>query len=53
MYNLNNNVVIASKSETGKDAYSFNFNISGLSSGIYFVLFESQQGSKVRKLIIQ
>ncbi|MBF4463901.1 T9SS type A sorting domain-containing protein [Flavobacterium sp. LC2016-12] len=53
VYNLNNNVVIASRSENGKDAYSFNFNISGLSSGIYFVLFESQQGSKVRKLIIQ
>ena len=53
VYNLNNNVVIASKSENGKDAYSFNFNLSGLSSGIYFVLFESQQGTKLRKLIIQ
>lgn len=53
VYNLNNNVVIDSKSGNGKDAYSFNFNLSGLSSGIYFVLFESQQGTKLRKLIIQ
>ena len=53
VYNLNNNVVIDSKSGTGKDAYSFNFSLNGLSSGIYFVLFESQQGTKLRKLIIQ
>ncbi|MXO05715.1 T9SS type A sorting domain-containing protein [Flavobacterium sp. HBTb2-11-1] len=53
VYNLNNNVVIDSKSGTGKDAYSFNFSLNGLSAGIYFVLFESQQGTKLRKLIIQ
>ncbi|AOC93253.1 hypothetical protein BB050_00097 [Flavobacterium anhuiense] len=53
VYNLNNNVVIDSKSGTGKDTYSFNFSLNGLSAGIYFVLFESQQGTKLRKLIIQ
>ncbi len=53
VYNLHNNVVIDSRNENGKDAYSFNFSLSGLSSGIYFVLFESQQGTKLRKLIIQ
>ncbi|MBW1656230.1 T9SS type A sorting domain-containing protein [Flavobacterium quisquiliarum] len=53
VYNLNNNVVIDSKNGNGQDAYSFNFSLSGLSSGIYFVLFESQQGTKLRKLIIQ
>lgn len=53
VYSLNNNMVIDSKSENGKDAYSFNFSLSGLPSGIYFVLFESQQGNKLRKIIIQ
>lgn len=53
VYSLNNNMVIESKSENGKDAYSFNFSLSGLPSGIYFVLFESQQGNKLRKIIIQ
>ncbi|KAF2517835.1 T9SS type A sorting domain-containing protein [Flavobacterium foetidum] len=53
IYNLNNNVVLDSRNGNGKDAYSFNFSLSGLSSGIYFVLFESQQGTKLRKLIIQ
>ncbi|WP_131474502.1 T9SS type A sorting domain-containing protein [Flavobacterium sp. KMS] len=53
VYNLSNNMVIDSKSENGKDAYSFNFSLSGLPSGIYFVLFESQQGNKLRKIIIQ
>ncbi|MBO9585416.1 MAG: T9SS type A sorting domain-containing protein [Flavobacterium sp.] len=53
VYNLNNNVVIDSKSGNGQDNYSFNFSLNGLPSGIYFVLFESQQGTKLRKLIIQ
>lgn len=53
VYSLSNNMVIDSKYENGKDAYSFNFSLSGLSSGIYFVLFESQQGNKLRKIIIQ
>lgn len=53
VYNLSNNVIIDSKSGSGKDAYSFNFDLSGLPSGIYFVLFESQQGTKLRKIIIQ
>ncbi|WP_433763338.1 T9SS type A sorting domain-containing protein [Flavobacterium ginsenosidimutans] len=53
VYNLNNNVVIDSKSGNGQDTYSFNFSLNGLPSGIYFVLFESQQGTKLRKLIIQ
>ena len=53
VYNLSNNKVIDSKYENGKDAYSFNFSLSGLPSGIYFVLLESQQGNKLRKIIIQ
>ncbi|MDX6181606.1 T9SS type A sorting domain-containing protein [Flavobacterium sp. Fl-77] len=53
VYNLSNNQVIASKYEEGKDNYSFNFELNGLASGIYFVLFESQQGTKLRKIIIQ
>ncbi|MBS7253180.1 T9SS type A sorting domain-containing protein [Flavobacterium branchiicola] len=53
VYNLNNNLLIDSKSDSGKSNYLFNFSLTGLPSGIYFVLFESQQGSKLRKIIIQ
>lgn len=53
VYNLNNNLLIDSKTQEGKDNYLFNFSLTGLPSGIYFVLFESQQGSKLRKIIIQ
>jgi len=53
VYNLNNNLLIDSKSQDGKDNYLFNFSLSGLPAGLYFVLFESQQGSKLRKIIIQ
>jgi hypothetical protein len=53
VYNLSNNQVIDSKYEEGKDKYSFNFSLNGLPSGIYFVLFESQQGNKLRKIIIK
>jgi len=53
VYNLSNNQVIDSKYEEGKDNYSFNFSLNGLPSGIYFVLFESQQGNKLRKIIIK
>jgi len=53
VYSLNNNVLIDSKTDNGKTNYLFNFSLNGLPSGIYFVLFESQQGSKLRKIIIQ
>ncbi|WP_163400421.1 T9SS type A sorting domain-containing protein [Flavobacterium fluviatile] len=53
VYNLNNNLLIDSKTGDGKDNYLFNFNLGGLPPGLYFVLFESQQGSKLRKIIIQ
>ncbi|MCC9019411.1 T9SS type A sorting domain-containing protein [Flavobacterium lipolyticum] len=53
VYNLTNNLLIDSKTQEGKGNYLFNFSLTGLPSGIYFVLFESQQGSKLRKIIIQ
>ncbi len=53
VYNLSNNLLIDSKTQEGKDNYLFNFSLNGLPSGVYFVLFESQQGSKLRKIIIQ
>lgn len=52
VYSLNNNLIIDSKFGEGKDNYSFNFSLNGLPSGIYFVLFESQQGNQLRKIII-
>jgi len=42
VYNLNNNLLIDSKTQDGKDNYLFNFSLSGL-----------QQGNKLRKIIIQ
>lgn len=53
VYNLTNNVVIDSKHQEGKDAYKFDFSLSGLTSGVYFVLVESQQGNQLRKIIIK
>lgn len=53
VYNLTNNMIIDSKYEEGKDAYTFNFSLSGLTSGVYFVLVESQQGNQLRKIIIK
>jgi hypothetical protein len=52
VYSLTNNVIIDSKYEEGKDNYSFNFSLSGLTAGVYFVLVESQQGNQLRKIII-
>lgn len=53
VYNLSNNILIDSKTQEGKNNYLFDFSFNGLPSGVYFVLFESQQGSKLRKIIIQ
>jgi|GEM_PF-1190349 len=52
VYNLSNNLIIDSKYEEGKDTYKFNFSLSGLVPGVYFVLVESQQGNQLRKIII-
>ena len=53
IFSLINNSIIASKSETGKQTYIFDFNLNGMIPGVYFILIESQQGSKLRKIIIQ
>jgi hypothetical protein len=53
VYSLTNNMIIDSKYEEGKDAYKFNFSLSGLTAGVYFVLVESQQGNQLRKIIIK
>ncbi|WP_281321920.1 T9SS type A sorting domain-containing protein [Flavobacterium aestivum] len=52
VYNLTNNMIIDSKYQEGKDQYTFNFSLNGLTAGVYFVLVESQQGSQLRKIII-
>lgn len=53
IFSLINNNIIETKSETGKQEYLFDFNLNNLTPGVYFVLLESQQGSKLRKIIIQ
>jgi Secretion system C-terminal sorting domain/SprB repeat len=53
LYNLTNNAIIDAKTDEGKSEYSFSFNLNGLASGVYYVLFESKQGNKLRKIIIK
>jgi SprB repeat/Secretion system C-terminal sorting domain len=52
VFALNNNIVIDSKYEEGKEEYSFQFALNGLVQGIYFVLFESSEGNQLRKVIV-
>lgn len=53
LFNLINNTIIDAKEDHGKVEYSFNFNLNNLTSGVYYVLFESKQGNKLRKIIIR
>ncbi len=50
---VNNNQVGATHKEEGKDRYVFDYDLSQLTSGIYFILLETSKGNQVRKLIIE
>jgi hypothetical protein len=52
VFSLSNNVVMDSRHEEGKDEYSFQFALNGLVQGTYFVLFESNEGNQLRKIIV-
>lgn len=52
IFNMVNNSLINSKSGEGKDTYTFDYDMSILPSGIYFILLETSSASQVRKLII-
>ncbi|MEW7277096.1 T9SS type A sorting domain-containing protein [Aquimarina sp. 2201CG1-2-11] len=52
-FNMVNNTLIDTKEGTGNDSYSFDYDMSLLPSGVYFVLLETPTASQVRKLIIE
>ncbi len=53
IFNMVNNNLIDSRNDQGKDAYIFDYDMSSLNSGIYFILLETNSGSQVRKLIME
>ncbi|WP_074409221.1 T9SS type A sorting domain-containing protein [Aquimarina megaterium] len=53
IFNMINNTLIDSKSGEGNDTYTFDYDMSILPSGIYFVLLETSSASQVRKLVIE
>ncbi|EZH72225.1 hypothetical protein ATO12_25155 [Aquimarina atlantica] len=53
VFNMINNTLIDSKSGEGNDTYTFDYDMSILPSGIYFVLLETSSASQVRKLVIE
>ncbi|WP_109299156.1 T9SS type A sorting domain-containing protein [Aquimarina sp. AU474] len=53
IFNMVNNNLIDSRSDQGKDSYMFDYDMSSLNSGIYFILLETRSGSQVRKLIME
>ncbi|RZS90421.1 T9SS type A sorting domain-containing protein, partial [Aquimarina brevivitae] len=53
IFTMVNNHQVASSRAQGRDQYVFDFNLSGLPSGIYFILLETQGHSQVRKLMIE
>jgi hypothetical protein len=52
VFSLSNNVVMDSRHEEGKEEYSFQFALNGLVQGTYFILFESNEGNQLRKIIV-
>lgn len=53
IFNMINNSLIDSKSGEGNDTYIFDYDMSILPSGIYFILLETASASQVRKLVIE
>ncbi|WP_103072666.1 T9SS type A sorting domain-containing protein [Aquimarina sediminis] len=53
VYNIVNNTLIDSRKGDDKETYTFDYDMSSLPSGIYFILLETSSASQVRKLIIQ
>ncbi|RZS90611.1 T9SS type A sorting domain-containing protein, partial [Aquimarina brevivitae] len=53
IFTMINNRQVASSREQGRDQYVMDYDLSGLPSGIYFILLETQGHSQVRKLMIE
>ncbi len=53
IYGVGSNVAIDVKTGEGKAAYEFEYNLSQLPTGLYFILFETASGDQVHKLIIE
>ncbi|WP_271782727.1 T9SS type A sorting domain-containing protein [Aquimarina algiphila] len=53
IFNIVNNTLIDSRAGDGNEEYTFEYDMSVLPSGIYFILLETSSASQVRKLIIE
>ncbi|MBP2834026.1 T9SS type A sorting domain-containing protein [Aquimarina sp. U1-2] len=53
IFNMINNTLIDEREDNGKETYIFDYEMTRLSSGIYFILLETSSGSQVRKLVIE
>ncbi|MEW7290667.1 T9SS type A sorting domain-containing protein [Aquimarina sp. 2304DJ70-9] len=53
VFNMINNALIDSRKGEGGKTYSFDYDMSSLASGIYFILLETSSASQVRKLVIE
>ncbi|WP_103072143.1 T9SS type A sorting domain-containing protein [Aquimarina sediminis] len=53
IHNIVNNQLIDSRSGSDKDTYSFEYDMSSLTSGVYFLLLETASARQVKKLIIE
>ncbi|WP_159090908.1 T9SS type A sorting domain-containing protein [Aquimarina aquimarini] len=53
IYNMVDNTLLDSRKGKEKDTYTFDYDMSSLPSGMYFILLETPTASQVRKLIIE
>ncbi len=53
VFNMINNTVIDSRRGEGNGEYIFEYDMSILQSGVYFLLLETSSASQVRKILIQ
>ncbi len=53
IFSMANNQLIRTHKEEGRDTYVLDYDLSGVTSGVYFVLLETEKGNQVRKLVIE
>jgi hypothetical protein len=53
VYGVGSNVALDVKTGKGEAAYKFEYYLSQLPTGLYFILFETESGDQVHKLIIE
>ncbi|GAA4278344.1 T9SS type A sorting domain-containing protein [Aquimarina mytili] len=53
IFNMINNTLIDFREGKENDTYKFDYDMSSLTSGVYFILLETSSASQVRKLVIE